>query len=272
AQDGHMTMTNSQVKNNSAVQQCTPTCGLGAGGGIVAFAPQNISATSALTSIHSSTISGNKAAGFGVGINSSASMSIGQGTVISGNTAGTDGTNSTAHANQEGGGFYSNPTSSCPLSSTCTTALSKVTITGNTATGNGGGISHGNLSAGTTGTLTMSFSRLAGNTTSGGSGSNLSNNHATATVTNNWWGTNAASSNIKTISGTTTFDTFIVLTHTASPNKIRINQSSTLTGDMSKDNHGNGAALSGNLDRIVGLPITFDMPVLGTIPQAQPET
>src|SRR5260370_2280835 len=41
---------------------------------------------------------------------------------------------------------------------------------------------------------------------------------------------------------------------------------------MSKDNPGNGAALSGTLDRIVGLPITFDGAVLGIIPQAQPET
>ena len=41
---------------------------------------------------------------------------------------------------------------------------------------------------------------------------------------------------------------------------------------MSKDNHGNGAALVGNLDRIIGLPITFASGPLGSIPQAQPET
>ncbi|HVG91554.1 MAG TPA: hypothetical protein VNB54_08690, partial [Alphaproteobacteria bacterium] len=276
AQDGHMTMTASQVKNNNAVQNCIDSsnnfCGFGDGGGIIIFAPQNISATAAETFIHSSTISNNKSAGFGGGINSGADLVIDTGTVISGNIAGTDGTTNNAHANQEGGGLYSNPGASCPAASVCTTTLSKVTISGNTATGNGGGISHGNNSAGTTGALTMSFSRLAGNSTSGGSGSNLNNNHATATVTNNWWGTNAASSTINTITGTTTFDPFIVLTHTGSPQKIRINQSSTLTGDMSKDNHGNGAALSGNLDEIVGLPITFDGAVLGSIPQAQPET
>src|SRR5207253_8664814 len=72
--------------------------------------------------------------------------------------------------------------------------------------------------------------------------------------------------------GETCFDPFIVLTHNGSPAKIKINQFSTLTGDMSKDNHGNAAALAGNLDRIIGLPITFDSPSLGTIPQAQPET
>jgi hypothetical protein len=271
AQDGHMTMTASQVLNNSAVQNCTPTCGLGAGGGVLAFFPQNVSAATGESFIHSSTISGNKSAGFGGGINTSASISIDQGTVISGNIAGTDGSNNTAHASQEGGGLYLNPVLSCPLASTCTATLSKVTITGNTATGNGGGLSYGNASAGTVGALSMSFSRLAGNTTSGGSGSNLSNNHGTATVANNWWGTNSASSTINTISGTTTFDPFIVLTHTGNPQKIRINQSSTLTGNMSADNHGTAVGLA-NLTEIIGLPITFDAPVLGTIPQAQPET
>ena len=65
-----------------------------------------------------------------------------------------------------------------------------------------------------------------------------------------------------------------MLTHNGKPgsSKIRINQSTTLTGDMSKDNHGNGAALVGNLNQIIGLPITFVSGPLGTIPQAQPET
>src|SRR5579864_1328950 len=268
AQDGHMMMTASQVKNNNATQH--NASGIGSGGGIVAFTPQNISATAAETFIHSSTISGNKAASFGGGINTNASISIDQGTVISGNAAGTDGTS--AIANQEGGGLYLNPAASCPSSSTCTATLSKVTITGNTATGNGGGISYGNGSAGTVGSLSMSFCRLAAKATSGGSGSNLSNNHGAGTVTDDWWGTNSPAGTINSISATTTFDPFIVLTHTANPAKIRINQSTTLTGDMSKDNHGNGTPMSGNLDEIVGLPITFDSPVLGTIPQAQPET
>ena len=97
------------------------------------------------------------------------------------------------------------------------------------------------------------------------------------TATNNWWGTNAASSTISTVHNdggtapTTTFDPFFVLTHAATPAKIRINQSTILTGDMSKDNHGTAVALA-NLDQIIGRPITFNGAVLGTIPQAQPET
>jgi len=266
--DAFMTMTNSQVLNNKAVQVISGQHGIG--GGIVIFSPQNVTGASAQTQIHASTISGNKSAGFGGGIHNLADFLIDQGSVISNNTAGTDGTNPVA--GQEGGGLYLNTftTGNCPtsLSGTCTSTLSKVTITGNTATGNGGGISNGSGSA--SGSMTMSFSRLAGNTAA--AGSNLNNNHATATVTNNWWGTNAAASTINSITATTTFDPFIVLTHQANPAKIRINQSTTLTGDMSKDNHGSGAALTGNLNQIVGLPITFNAAVLGSIPQAQPET
>jgi uncharacterized repeat protein (TIGR01451 family) len=275
--DARMVMTNSQVLNNKAEQVISGQMGIG--GGIVIFTPQNVSGPSAETLIHASTISGNKSAGFGGGIWNGADLLIDQGTIISNNVAGTDGTNPVL--GQEGGGLYLNtPTAgNCPSAppggpATCTSTLTKVTITGNTATGNGGGISNGSNSA--SGSMTMSFSRLAGNTVTGlGSlGRNLNNNHATATVTNNWWGTNAPAGTINTsITGaTTTSDPFIVLTHTASPPKIRINQSSTLTGDMSKDNHGVGTALAGNLDEIVGLPITFHNPVLGTIPETQPET
>jgi CSLREA domain-containing protein/uncharacterized repeat protein (TIGR01451 family) len=266
--DAHLTMTNSQVINNSAVQNCTPTCGLGAGGGILAFAPQNVNAATGESFIHSSTISGNKAAGFGGGINTSASISIDQGTVISGNIAGTDGSNNTAHANQEGGGLYLNPAASCPLASTCTASLSKVTITGNKATGNGGGISYGNGSAGTVGALTMSFSRLAGNATSAGSGSNLSNNHGTATVTDNWWGINTPAisgpGTINNISGTTTFDPFIVLSHTPQTPTINLGESTALIASFLQDNHGLGIPAS-SLDVLLGLPITFNNPIDGTL-------
>jgi uncharacterized repeat protein (TIGR01451 family)/fimbrial isopeptide formation D2 family protein len=246
-----MLMTNTQVINNSV------PIGVGEGGGVNVFS--NVSG-SRQTIIHNSTISGNQANGSGGGIWASANLLIDQGTVVSGNTGGIGNL-----VNQkDGGGFFLNTKN--PDSVT----LTKVTITGNHApNGNGGGISVGNLSAGF-GTLNMSFSRLAGNTAL--LGSNLNNINGTVTATNNWWGTNAAATTVNNTTTTATIDPFIVLTHAGSPQKIRINQSSTLTGDMSKDNHGNGAALAGNLNQIVGLPITFDAPVLGTIPQAQPET
>src|SRR5262249_19005081 len=59
-----------------------------------------------------------------------------------------------------------------------------------------------------------------------------------------------------------------VLTHQGSAQKIKINQSSTLTGDMSKDNHGTSVGLA-NETLIIGLPITFDSAVLGSLSGAQ---
>ncbi len=257
-----MSMTSSQVLNNLATNT-NNTNQAGSGGGITITSNTN---NSRQTVIHSSTISGNQAAGLGGGINITANTLIDQGTIISNNSGGTANITNL----KDGGGIFMNPSASgCPGACTDSVTLTKVTISGNSAAnGRGGGISSGTGTPG--GNLTMSFSRLAGNT-AGTSGSNLENVDSTITATNNWWGTNAASSTIHTTAGSTTFDPFIVLSHTASPVKIKINQSTALTGDMSKDNHGNGASLSGNLDTIVGLPITFDNPVLGTIPDAQPE-
>jgi fimbrial isopeptide formation D2 family protein/uncharacterized repeat protein (TIGR01451 family) len=238
-----MSLSSSQVLNNKATQ--VVGAGTGVGGGIWIF---SAGSGSRQTVIHGTTISGNQSSGNGGGINDLSNLQIDTGAVISGNTAGLGG----------GGIFYN---ASSPDSAT----FSKITVTGNTATGSGGGIEAG-------GPLTIAFSRLAGNT-AGTTGSNLENIGGTITANNNWWGTNNPNSTVHTTAGTTNpIDPFIVLTHNATPAKIRINQSTTLTGDMSKDNHGNGAALTGNLDEIVGLPITFDNAVLGSIPQAQPET
>ncbi|HEY6308183.1 MAG TPA: hypothetical protein VI488_17185, partial [Candidatus Angelobacter sp.] len=117
--DAFMVMSNSQVLNNIATEVISGQ--MGQGGGIVIFTPQNVSAAAAETFIHASTISGNKSAGFGGGIWNAADLSIDQSTVISGNTAGTDGTNPIA--GQEGGGLYLNTpvAGGCPSASTCTT-------------------------------------------------------------------------------------------------------------------------------------------------------
>jgi mucin-19 len=253
-----MTMTNSQVLNNLAVKDTAAT-GIGAAGGLFIFSKGTVGQTPQ-TQIHASTISGNQSAFNGGGIVDNANVLIDQGTIISNNK---DGQGASGSHVANGGGLFVNP--SVP---SLTATLTKVTITGNQSTGTGGGIATGAIGAGP---VNISFSRLAGNTAAS-TGSNLENLGSTVTATNNWWGTNNAASTIHTTAGTTSFDPFIVLTHAGAPQKIRINQSSTLTGDMSKDNHGSGAALAGNLNQIVGLPITFDAPVLGTIPQAQPET
>ncbi|HZU31819.1 MAG TPA: hypothetical protein VFB79_11930, partial [Candidatus Angelobacter sp.] len=251
-----MTLSNSQVTSNTATQ--VNGGGRGVGGGIFIF---SAGSGSRQTQIHGTAITNNSASGFGGGIWSSSNLLIdntGGPTTISGNAAGANGGGS-----QNGGGIYLNPAS--PDSTT----LTKVTITGNSATGNGGGIATGNDSG--AGPMTMHFSRLAGNTAS--VGNNLDNDDTTVTATNNWWGTNTPTNTINNRNaGTTNSNPFVQLTNTASPSTIKINQSTTLTGDLSKDNNGSGAALAGNLDVLVGLPITFGNAVLGTIPQAQPET
>ena len=257
-----MSMSNSQVLNNHATQVNNVNTVGGEGGGVTITTQLS---NSRQTVIHASTISGNHAGGNGGGIHDESNLLIDQGTVISNNSAGeankVNGTNG-------GGLFISTSNNGCPAACTDTVTLTKVTITGNTTTGPGGALYHGNGTG--AGNLTVSFSRLAGNTAA--DATNLFEDHSVSTVTNNWWGTNTPADTMDQSAGTITFDPFIVLTHTASPSTIKINQSTTLTADMSKDNHGSGTTLSGNLDEIVGLPVTFDNPVLGSIPQAQPET
>ncbi len=270
ADPSRMSLTSVQVLNNKT-PSTNGTNAAGSGGGI---SITSNSSSSKQTVIHSSTISGNQAAGEGGGIKTSANLLVDTGTIISNNTAGSANVTNKV----DGGGIFATLSSNgCPAACTDSVTLSKITITGNSApNGRGGAILNG--SPGGSGPLTMSFSRLAGNTAS--TGNNLVNigtsggavGPTVATVTDNWWGTNNPASTISTqSSGTTTFDPFIVLTHSATPSKIRINQSTTLTGDMSKDSHGNPVALA-NLTEIIGLPITFASGPLGTIPQAQPET
>jgi uncharacterized repeat protein (TIGR01451 family) len=252
SQTSRLTISNSTVSGNTADNTGTT------GGGGIATTNQN-GAGSPTVTIHATTISGNHTAGNGGGINAETNLLVDQESVISGNTS----TNATG-----GGGIFSDVTA--PDSVT----LTKVTIISNHATaGAGGGIFNGSGTGG--GGMTITFSRLAGNTANTAGTSNLDNDDTAITATDNWWGTNTPATTITTTgaAGSTTFDPFIVLTHTASPNKIRINQTSTLTGDMSKDNHGSGTTLAGNLNVLNGLAITFNNAVLGSItPTTQPES
>ena len=262
SQDARMSMTTSQVLNNNATQVSGDGTVAGEGGGITLT---NNTPNSRQTVIHGSTISGNHSGGNGGGIHNQSNLLIDQSSIISNNSAGAA---NLANAKDGGGLWTSTSHNGCPATCTDVTTLNKVAITGNTTTGNGGGIFIGNGSG--AGNVTMTFSRLAGNTAP--VGNNLSNNSASITVTDNWWGTNTPANTISTVgTGVTTFDPFIQLTHTASPSTIRINQSTTLTGDLSKDNHGTAVGAA-NLTEVIGLPITFNNPVLGSIPQAQPET
>ena len=246
-----MTMSNSQVTGNTAGQAGHAP---GSGGGITVFSS---AANSNQTTIHSTTINSNTATGFGGGIYATAKILVDQNSSISSNNAG-----SVSASTFGGGGIYMN------VESPDAVTLTGITIASNSATGNGGGIDTGNDSG--AGPLVMTFCRLTSN--SAGVGSNLYNDNTTiATATDNWWGSNAPSGTIVNANGgATTFDPFIVLSHSGSPAKIATSNSSTLTGDLSHDNHGT-ALSSSNLVAFAGVPILFNGPTLGTIPTPQPE-
>jgi len=268
-------MNNVQVLNNA-----THTGGPGptkASGGGLFFSGQH---TQPQSHISGGSISGNTAAGIGGGMNNLATLLIDGGTVISNNTAGNN-------ANNAGGGGIRNDALDG-------LSLGNVTVTGNTTSGDGGGLYTGDGSG--SNEVTIHFSRFAGNSSTHTPGSSnvfqlTSVNPPPAGGTvgnqiigdNNWWGTNQPATTISQAGSPATsscpaappstnavcFDPFIVLTNHGTPSKIKINGTSTLTGDMSRDNHGSGTALAGHLDQIVGLPITFASGPLGTIPAGQ---
>ena len=274
----HIVMSNVQVLSNHTHS----LGGVNPVGGGLFFAGQHTQPQSHITG---GSISNNSATGNGGGMLTNASVLIDGGAVISGNSSG----NAGPSADNSGGGGIVNDSADGMT-------LSKVTITGNTTAGNGGGIYNGDTGTGGE-PVSIQFSRIAGNTsTLSAAGNNFYNAKAVSAgatgnqvnALNSWWGSNVPSNSIvnngaAAISSCPAntvnkicFDPFIVLTNQTvrptNPAKIRINQSTTLTGDMSKDNHGNGAALVGNLNQIVGLPITFVSGPLGSIPNAQPET
>ena len=232
--------TNVQILNNNATQVASGNGGQG--GGLFLFNPRN---TNNASVIHASTFTGNHAAGPGGGIYTLQGLLIDQSSVINNNTA------------SQGAGIFNNLSGE-------TTTLSKVTINGNTATGQGGGIFNGTTGS-TTSNLVVNFSRLAGNNAAGGK--NLASQAGTNSATNNWWGVNAPAS---TISGSVSFTPYITVAGSAAPTKIRINQSSTVTGDMSKDSNATSISLA-NLTQIIGIPITFNNSILGTILSCSPK-
>jgi CSLREA domain-containing protein/uncharacterized repeat protein (TIGR01451 family) len=236
-----LTLTNSQLLNNQAPQT---TGAQGKGGAI------NLGAFSH-TSIHSSTISGNQAAGNGGGIWTNQGMTIDQGSVISSNTSGGN-----------GGGLWSDN------QDVDLTTLSKVTVTGNMATGNGGGI---HVDASSPQALHINFSRIVNNTAAAGSG--FDNINGTVDATDNWWGCNQGPSTapcdtVNDPNLLVTFDPWIVLSHTPNPAAIAVGNTSTLTASFLQDNHGTAITVA-NLSVLIGLPIQFNNPVLGTLSNQQ---
>jgi hypothetical protein len=213
--------------------------------------------------IHNSTITGNSATARGGGIRINGlvqTVTIDQSSVISNNVSGSSGNTG------EGGGIY------VANGGSASTSISQVTITNNSLSAaatqrGGGGIAQGG------GYATVQFSRFFGNTASGSTGRGFHKdlNTGTATITDNWWGCNPGPSAspcdtaaIDAGTGTMTFAPWLVLSNTPSPATILTSQTSTITASFQQDNL--GATVSGsNLGSLVGVPITFNNAVLGTL-------
>lgn len=146
--------------------------------------------------------------------------------------------------------------------------LTGSTLTGNTAANNGGAISFTDNPAAGTGTLNASFNRITGNAATAGSG--LAHVSGVATAENNWWGCNAGptSAPCDRVQGAADADPWLQLVHTADPSTIDTGGASTLTAGFLTNSAGS-AVSAANLGAIIGVPVLFDDPVLGTLSGAQ---
>ena len=137
------------------------------------------------------------------------------------------------------------------------TLLNNVANSDNTGGGDGGAL------AVRGGSLSASFCRIVGNTAANGKAAAQS--AGTATVNNNWWGTNNPAS---LMSGTVGYTPWLQLTHTANPSTLFVPNSTALTASFLTNSAGT-AIPAGNLSSLIGLPIAFNNPVRGTLSGAQ---
>ena len=234
----NVTFNNCLITNNTT----TGLGGAGAQGGGV-----NLRHTygGAVNISNSTLIVGNTGLGYGGGVCVSAphlgSVTIRDST-ISGNTVLNNGAISGA-----GGGVYNDGPS---------TVLTNLVIANNTAVV-GGGLFVG------AGSLNVSYSRILNNSAPTGRGAARSG--GTATVLNNWWGTNAPAS---LMSGTISYTPWLMLRHVASPTTITVPNATTLTATFLTNSAGTFIP-AGNLGVLTGVPITFNNAVRGTLSGAQ---
>lgn len=229
----NVSFNNCVIANN----QTANSASTGGGGGI------NIRHSfGGVITINNCGISNNTAGGSGGGILTGFNQTVNMtGGSISGNTAGAN-----------GGGV------SIGSSAGQTTTLTGVTLDGNHAnTSSGGGFYV------SSGTLNASYCRIVNNTAATGRAAAQSG--GTATVNNNWWGTNAPTA---LMSGTVGFTPWLRLTNNASPNPVLFPNSTTLTASFLYNSAGT-AISPANLGALVGVPITFNNPVRGTLSGAQ---
>ena len=263
-----ITITNSTISGNT-----TP----GAGAGI--YINHNVGAASNndVFQLHGITVSGNMAGNLGGGINAATygpqNFTLDQKSVVSGNTSGTaTGTGSSAR----GGGMSLTTIGTGTITVTKTNVLNN-TLSPNAANNQGGAGIAVSSSAGSS--FTLIYNRIFGNSgTPAAMGTGLYQDLSAGNVDarNNWWGCNtgpsAAPCDTAVIGagslGTLQTNPWLRFTHTASPSTIVVGQNSTLTASFLTNSAGTAIAAS-NLDVLIGLPVTFNNAVRGTISNAQ---
>ena len=242
----NVTFINCVIADNQAATSGTA----GTGGGI------NIRHTTGGTvTVNNCVITNNTAIAGGGGVLSAVNQTLNiTGGSISGNSAGTGGgglfcgtaVGTTTLNNVIISGNHANTSTGGGILDTATAALilNNCVITGNTA-GTGGGI---HVSGGN---LTANYCRIVNNTAT--TGPAVAQTGGTASVVNNWWGTNAPAS---LMSGTVGFTPWLQLTHTANPNPIFVPNAATLTASFLTNSAGTTIA-AGNLSALISLPILF---------------
>jgi len=254
----NVTFINCVIANNQAATSGTA----GTGGGL------NVRHTNGGTvTVNDCLITNNTAIAGGGGILSAVNQTLNiTGGSISGNSAGTGGgglfcgtaVGTTTLNNVLISGNHANTSTGGGVLDTATAALilNNCVITSNTA-GTGGGlhVSGGNLTA--------NYCRIVNNTAT--TGPAVAQTAGTASVANNWWGTNAPAS---LMSGTVGFTPWLQLALTATPASIFVPNAATFTASFLTNSAGTTIPAA-NLSALSSAPITFNNPVRGTLSGAQ---
>ena len=251
-------ISNSTISGNQTCAGSSPT-GPYEGGGIWILHTNGGTISIHATAIGDSVNGGNQSASRGGGISMGAgvatvTLTIDQGSAIQDNVSGT-----LSSGTAEGGGIY--------IAGQVSASLNQVTITGNSLSSNttdhrgGGGIAVGEV----TSPVTVGFSRIAGNSASGSTGTGLhkDDQSGTVTATDNWWGCNAGPSvspcdtaAIDSGSGSLSFDPWLVLSLTpSSPQNVENGGTIPFTADLNHDSDGNPVPIGSNVPD--GTPVSF---------------
>lgn len=247
---GSLTVTNCVFSGNSA--------GSSAGGGIY-FSAQRATEDLAITD---STFTGNlvtnaSAAGPGAVVTGGGALALvadvpgGAMTVADSTFTSNAVTGADASADARGGAIY--------LQSG-TPTLSRNSFTANTATGTGGALGQGGALY-ATGSATLQYARIVGNTASGGGNGVYHAGGGTVTASRNWWGCNAGPGNSGCDStgnstGVLTVTPRLQFGIAASPTNVATAGTATVTAGFLTDSA--AVAVPGNqLTAFVGMPVTW---------------